>query len=339
MQAKILLMLSFLGSTTLLFSQNNLLETELILSDMLLISERYVAPGADAAAYQATGGWASTAKSLELFEIDASVHVNALFIPNRRRSFTVANSDFNALRIRGGETASIPTVLGGDTAVFFDFELGGEPNELQAYEGINENQLYHPFLQASIGLWKETDLTVRYSPDIAISDTEYGILGLGVKHSVSQYFNRSQDQDGAIKNQLEVAVQVAYSRFNSGLTFDPFQIEDPDAEDGDSPLLLVNQLDVEVDSWLFQTIASKRYQNFEFFGGVGVVFNDARFIMNGEPGLVLGLLNSLLGNLDASRTVVKGDVGVNYHIGDFYLSNAFTFGEFANYNLSIHYKI
>lgn len=340
MRIKILLILSFMGSFSSLNSQTALQDIELILTDMLLISERYVAPGADGAAYQATSGWASTAKSLDLFQIDVSVHMNALFIPNRRRSFTVRNDDFNALRIRGGETTTIPTVLGGDTSTFFDFEIGGEPNEFQAFEGVNENQLFHPFIQASVGLWKQTDLTVRYSPNIAISDTEYGIFGLGVKHSISQYFqNGLEESEEKIKNPLEVAVQVAYSRFNSGLSFDPFQIDGPDGEEGVPPLLLVNQLDVMLNSWSFQAIGSKRYHNFEFFGGVGVVLNDAQFVMNGEPGLVLALLNNLLQGLDASRTVVKGDIGVNYHLGDFYVSNAFTFGEFANYNLSVHYKI
>lgn len=48
---------------------------------------------------------------------------------------------------------------------------------------------------------------------------------------------------------------------------------------------------------------------FDFFGGVGVLLSDAEFVMSGEPRLVLGLLSSLLEGLDASRTVVKGDIG------------------------------
>ncbi|WP_299683898.1 DUF6588 family protein [uncultured Dokdonia sp.] len=335
MSIKILLTLSFIGSFMTLHSQNALQDTELILNDMLLISERYVAPGADGAAYQATSGWASTAKSLDLFEVDASIHINSLFIPKSRGAFTITNNDFNALRIRGGETATIPTVLGGDTNVFFDFDIGGEPNEFQAFEGVNENQLFHPFFQASIGLWKQTDLSIRYSPEIKISDAEYGIFGVALKHSISQYFKRTDDK--STNNPLEVAVQVAYSRFNSGLLFDAFQIDGPDAED--PPLLFVNQLDVTLDSWLFQGIASKQYKNFEFFGSAGIIVSDAQFVMSGEQGLVLVLLNTLLEDLDASRTLVKGDIGVNYHIGDFYVSNAFTFGTFANYNLSVHYKI
>lgn len=335
MRTKILLMLSFMGSSfSLLYSQSVLQDVEFVLEDMLLLSERYVTSGADASAYQSTSGWASSAKSLDLFQIDASIHVNTLFIPNNRRSYTITNDELNALRIRGEESASIPTVLGGDTTTFFDFDIGGDPNELQAFEGVDDKQLFHPFLQASVGLWKETDLTVRYSPDIKISDSEYGIFGVGIKHNISQYF-RKEDTDSP----FEVALQVAYSNFNSDFSFDAFQIDDPDAMAGEAPLLFVDRVDVSADSWLFEALASKQVENFEFFGGIGVIANDVEFMMSGQEGLILGVLNNLLEGLDPSKTIVKGDLGVNYHIGDFYISNAFTFGEFLNYNLSFHYKI
>jgi len=317
-----------------LYSQTAFQDLELVLEDLLLISDRFVTPGADGAAYQATGGWASTAKNLDLFQIDASIHINSLFIPRKRREFIVNNSDFNALRIRGAESITIPTVLGGDTNVFFDFDIDGDPNEFQAFEGINENQLFHPFLQTSIGLWKKTDLTVRYSPTIKISDGEYGIFGLGLKHSVSQYFVKEEDS-----NNLEVAVQVAYSRFNSNFLFDTFQVDAPEGDLLGIPLLSVNRLDVTSDTWVFQALASKRFNNLEFFGGFGIITGDVQFEMSGEQSLFLGLLNNLLEGLDPTRTLAKGDVGINYHFGNFYVSNAFTFGELANYNLSFHYKI
>ena len=55
---------------------------------MLLISNKYVSPAAEAAVYQSTGSWYSSAKSLDLFEVDLSLHVSmpCLFL-NAQKSF------------------------------------------------------------------------------------------------------------------------------------------------------------------------------------------------------------------------------------------------------------
>ena len=43
---------------------------------------------------------------------------------------------------------------------------------------LKQDVLAHPFIQASIGLWKETDLTIRYSPKIKIDASDYQIFGI-----------------------------------------------------------------------------------------------------------------------------------------------------------------
>jgi len=62
-------------------------DVEDFLVDMLVISNKYVSPAAEAAVYQSTGSWYSSAKSLDLFEVDVSLHVNALPISNDQKSF------------------------------------------------------------------------------------------------------------------------------------------------------------------------------------------------------------------------------------------------------------
>ena len=99
------------------------------------------------------------------------------------------NSDFNLVQIQNGELATLPTVLGGETATFFNLDVDGGENEFQALEGVGETQLFNPFLQVSVGLWREIEFTVRYSPDIVVSDIEYGLFGAGLKHSISQYLS------------------------------------------------------------------------------------------------------------------------------------------------------
>ena len=332
MRTNILLTLFILSGFPLLHSQIPFQEAQLVLGDVFFLSENYITGGADAVVYQSTSAWSSTAKSLDLFKIDASFHINSLFIPESKRTFSVQNSDFNLLQVQDAESVTLPTVLGGDTTTFFNFNFEGEPVDFQSLEGVGRTQLYHPFLQASIGLWKKTELTARYSPDIEISDVEYRLFGIGIKHNMNQYFKKSTGE-----NPIEVALQVAYSRLNSNLLLDALQLDFQDF--GIDSSLSVNEWNINTDSWLFQALASKRFENFEFFGGIGIVTSDVHFVINGEETFALGLFNGLLEQLETKVSTVKSDLGVNYHFGKFYVSSILTIGEFVNYNASFHYKI
>ena len=331
-RSKILLIFFVIGSVSLMRSQNLFQDVQFILSDVLLLSERYIANTAAVPAYQSASAWSSNAKSLDLFEVDASIHVNSFFIPKKQRTFTVRNSDLSSLQIQGAESATLPTVLGGDTSTFFNFDIEGESNEFLALEGVDQTQLFLPFLQASVGLWKGTNFTVRYSPYVKVSDIGYGIFGAGIKHNISQYFRKP-----TTGNPLEMALQVAYSRINFDLSFDTFQIESQAL--GGISLLSINELGITPDSWLFEGLVSKRFKKVEFQGGLGVVASDTQFVMRGESTFALGLLNDLLQDLTPTQTLIKGDLGVNYYFKNFHISSVLTIGEFINYNTSLHYKI
>ena len=88
------------------------------------------------------------------------------------------------MEIRGAQSAEIPTALGGHTETFFDFHIDDEAYEWQAFEGIKQDVVTHPYLQASVGLWKETDVTLRYSPKVTINTSSYDIFGAAIKHTL-----------------------------------------------------------------------------------------------------------------------------------------------------------
>ena len=68
-------------------AQNTYLDdVEDFLTDMLLLSNKYVSPAAEAAVYQSTGSWYSSAKNLDLYQVDLSLHINALPVSNAQKS-------------------------------------------------------------------------------------------------------------------------------------------------------------------------------------------------------------------------------------------------------------
>ena len=315
-------------------AQNTYLtDVEDFLIDMLLISNKYVSPAAEAAVYQSTGSWYSSAKSLELFEVDVSLHVNALPVSNAQKSFTVNDSDFIGLDIRDAESAQVPTALGGETSVFYDFTLGGDDYELQTFEGANQQVFYYPYLQGSIGLWRQTELTLQYVPEVKIDASGYKTFGGAIKHNISQYW-LGDNQDSQA---LQVAVQVAYSLFDSKVFFDGFEVTSTDQNQ--EALAVINSLTVDANAVTGQLIASKRVNKFEFVGAFAVSQNKFTYTMGGDGDFLIGLLNDAFTALKDNSFMMRGNIGVNYHMHNWYVASNITIGKFLNTNFSVHYKL
>jgi len=308
-------------------------ELGFVVDDLLLISNKYVSPAAEAAVYQSTGSWYSSAKSLELFEVDVSLHVNALPVSNAQKSFTVNDSDFIGLDIRDAESAQVPTALGGETSVFYDFTLGGDDYELQTFEGANQQVFYYPYLQGSIGLWRQTELTLQYVPEVKIDASGYKTFGGAIKHNISQYW-LGDNQDSQA---LQVAVQVAYSLFDSKVFFDGFEVTSTDQNQ--EALAVINSLTVDANAVTGQLIASKRVNKFEFVGAFAVSQNKFTYTMGGDGDFLIGLLNDAFTALEDNSFMMRGNIGVNYHMHNWYVASNITIGKFLNTNFSVHYKL
>ena len=326
----------FVFTTQFTFSQNTFFQdAEVFVNDLLVVSNQYVAPAADAAVYQSSGSWYSSARALELFEIDASIHVNVLPIPNSQKSFTVSNSDFDIMNIRGAASAEVPTALGGDTDVFYDFTLGGDEYELQTFEGAKQSTFYYPYIQASVGLWEETELSLQYAPEIKIDESGYQTFGGALKHNLSQYW-LGYERDN---QQIEVAFQIAYSVFDSRIYFDDFAIKPTNPEPGQGPLAVIKSLDVQANALTGQLIGSKRFNNLEVQASFAVSSNKFDYTIGGDGDIIIDLFNGAFDALEDANTLARGNLGINYHLNQFYIASSVSLGKFVNTNLSVHYRI
>ena len=325
----------FILSSMGLNAQNTFFEDlEDVLVDLVYFSDNYVSPAAKASVYQSTGAWFSSAKSLDKFEFDVSVHANVLPVPKKQESFIVSDSDFLSFKIRDASTAEVPTVLGGDTEVFFDFNLGDETYEIQAFDGGDQNTYYYPYIQGSVGLWKQTELTIQYVPKVEINESAYQTFGGAIKHNVSQYWTDSEAND----DDFQVAVQVAYSLFDYDIFFDGFEVRRSNAEPNDTSLAVIDGLQVDANAFTSQIIGSKRINNLEFVGSFAVSASTFDYTMSGEGELLLTALNDAFEALEDTDTLIKGSVGANYHFNQWYVASNVSLGTFLNTNVSVHYR-
>ena len=74
-------------------------------------------------------------------------------------------------------------------------------------------------------------------------------------------------------------------------------------------------------------------------GALAVSANQFTYTMGGEGDFLLRLLNDAFTALEDTSSMLRGNIGVNYHMHNWYLASNVTIGKFINTNLSIHYKL
>lgn len=307
-------------------AQNN--DVDRFVADMITIADDFAAPGVEGAALQSSAGWFASAKDLNDWEFEISLHGNGLFIPDSKQKTVFRNEDFSVVRVRGASQEVLPTVFGAATDVVFEGELslGGQSEAFQfdAIDGFQIGTLIHPFVQATVGLPYGTDVAVRYLPFITLNDVGFSTFGVGLKHNFNQYNKFSQPED------FQFAAVVSYSNFRADYTFSPITLP--------FDVLELNTIDVNGNLWFFQGVGSKLYGNFEVMAGLGMT-NSSFDYTAGGGGLALGLLNNSLNDLRDNEKKFKGDVGFNYYSGNLKISTMFTASNFFNANLGLHFRI
>lgn len=296
----------------------------LIIKDLLLVAENFAAPGAEGAAVQSSAGWFSSAGSLDKWQVEVSVHGNALFVPKSKQNKLSSNSNFSLLRFKDGKNALLPTVFGGQTDAEFEFDFLTETIQFDAIDGLDKNVILHPFPQVTLGLPYSTEVAFRFLPSITVNDVSFSTYGIGFKHNFTQYYERRYNPED-----FQFAAVVTYSNFQADYAFDQISIP---------PFLELSRIDVNADLWLFQALGSKLYDTFEVFGAFGVTASNFEYKMGGA-GDLLPRLNSALTGISGSGTKFKGDIGFNYYFDKFKISTMLTAGSLFNANIGLHYRI
>jgi len=310
----------FLFCSVLTFAQFE--DVSAIASDLVYLSNQYMKPAAEGAVYQSSGGWYTSAKKKELWDLELSIQGNILFIPNKSKNFVLEESQLQNLRIQGDATsAEIPTAIGGDNFVVIEGNIGTDVFEFDSPEGINEPNVKHAQLQANLGLWKGTSVMGRYSPKIKINKTSYEIYGFGLNHNLSQWFVKDST--------FSVSALAAYSVYSVSDTFSEVGL----------PGATLNSVVVDGNSLMFNLVASKELGKFNFSAGLGFTSSSFDFTVGGEGDLILSTINQALQSLNESQTNFKADLGVDYAVGDFSLNTMLTFGDFSNLLFGLNYNL
>ena len=301
----------------------------------------YITPAAEGLIYNTSNGWIQSAEVKKPLRFEISVIGNVSFVKDENKSFTLNTADYNNLYFRDGSTVNqVATAFGEnnpDIVVYAEVqdETGVFTEEVeftlpQGLASANVDFLPTAFLQARLGIFKATELKVRYVPKIKLEDVKTGLFGVGLQHEFTQWLPAESIFPVAISG------LVAYNNLSANYDF-----TDNNIINGEN-----QQFDVKQNSWLFQLQASTKLPVFNVYGGIGYVTGTSDFDVLGtyrvESGTPLFEDSNEFTDPFSIRTKVsgvKGTIGAKLKLGFFGLHADYNFSEYNTVSAGMHFGI
>ncbi|QAA82766.1 hypothetical protein EI546_14025 [Aequorivita sp. H23M31] len=299
----------------------------------------YISPGAEGMIHIMANGWVQTAETKKPLRFDISIVGNAGFIKKKHQTFTVNTADYNNLKFRDGSTVKeVATTFGENDPDVFVYSVvrNGEDSEEvefklpQGLASVNLNILPTAFLQARLGIFKGTEVKLRYFPKIAQEEVKVGLFGAGLQHDFTSWIPAEKVFPVAISG------VVAFTNVGASYNFTNHEIVSGENQ----------HFDLKLNSWLFQLQASTKMRVFNVYGGVGYVSGTSDFNVLGNYKVNAGIpLDEMTNQFKDPFTVktkvsdMRATLGANLRLGFFGLNLDYNLAEFNSATVGLHFGI
>jgi len=144
-------------------------------------------------------GWFNTARVHKRLGFDVTISAQLALIPDSKQNFAFNNSDYATFKLKTGTSATIPTFIGdaGQQALTVNTTVDGKSvsYEFNTPSGIGKDfknsvgfvAVPLPVAQLGVGIFKNTELKLRYFPKTSFSGTQVGVFGLAVQNEIGNY--------------------------------------------------------------------------------------------------------------------------------------------------------
>ncbi len=303
-------------------------DVDVVLDDLLLIFDQFSSPAAKAGIQQTTAGYYTRADTLKLYEVKLGAGTSMLPFRSSQKTFNIRNSDFQNISIVGGTVANIPTALGGRREIDLMFTLVDDDYVFEVFGGLDSDQLYLPYLQGSVGLWANTEFTLRVAPQIEVDGSEYQLYGAALRHNLSQFF----DEDSRF--QLSALANVNWTDLN--LAIDTLELV---PNNSTTPLAVLDGLLIDVYSLNGGIVSSYKFDWFYLTGGLTGTVGWVDYRFTGQDTTFFRLFNETLEELSERKYTIVGDIGATADLKFLEVNLQYSYSFSSNINLGVYFKI
>jgi hypothetical protein len=169
-----------------------------------------------------------------------------------------------------------------------------------------------PMLQAGVGLIKNTEIDVRFMPEIKMKGVSTGLFGVGVKHDILQWLPIVD------KIPIDVSFQAGYTKLSSQI-----MLEDPNSNEK-------AEANLDVRATTFNILLSKKIAMFTAYTGLGYNSTKTTFNVDGKYNIA-GLdfdVNELTEFEFESNNNLRANIGFRFQIAVLAIQANYTFSKY-----------
>jgi len=166
-------------------AQNGVAELAQVGPDATKLANAYLSPIFKGFGIGLNSGWTNSAHSKNLGRFDFRVGVTGAIVPQKDEMFDVTGLGLStSVKLKAGQSALSPTAAGDKTngPIVEIYNGSNKVKEFNLPQGANIPLIPAPQLQATVGLIKGIDVSLRAIPEIKMGDVgAINMLGGGVK--------------------------------------------------------------------------------------------------------------------------------------------------------------
>lgn len=297
--------------------------------DASKLMNAYLNPMIEGLSYGFNGGWYTTAKAHKPLGFDIGVSLNAVFIPSSKNYFDPNSLGLETITEFTSEAANglAPTIAGPSESSTYLTEVGIEfdgPQGLDFEDNLKISGVLAPTAQIGIGIYKNTDLKVRWMPEVSMGSSKVKLLGFGVMHDIKQHI------PGIKVLPFDISVLVAFTKIQGETG-----MADPDypPSQGDTR---PQKMDYDMEAWLFEALISKKLAIFTFHGGIGYNTINTSSDVTGSynvPGYQVAFNDPV--SLRFKNNSMRLNAGIRMNLGPIYLSGEYILQEYSTVSVGL----
>ena len=232
----------------------------------------YFSPFAEAIGAGLNKGWYNTAKPHKLAGFDVSISLSLISISDEAAAF-----DVNSLKNFSSTSSSTPSILGSGEGAVINYQNGNVNGQfVMPDQNIEIKSLPIPTLNAGLGLFKRTEINLRYIPtyeyDIGfVGKGSVELYGAGIKHDILQWLPLNKFLP------FDLSIQGAFSQFNTS-----FEVESQSVR---------QVIDLDVQASTVNLIFSKKFAMITAYGSIGQNFVNSS--LNANTNFSIGSTSAL----------------------------------------------
>ncbi|RTE53520.1 hypothetical protein EHW67_10950 [Arenibacter aquaticus] len=326
---------ALLFSSVLGYSQSNVNEVFAAgVEDAERFSDSYFGPVSEGAIYSLANGWYNSADSKPLGGFEISIIGNMTSFKNKedKKQFVLNTADYENLQFVDGSTSKPVSTALGDLQginVFVEGGIGPIPikEEFELPTGLaSENINFIPtgFVQVGVGLVKGLELKARFLPKIDTEDVGFGLYGAGLQYD----FTKLLPADKLLP--IALSAVAGYTHMDASYDFTNSKIVDGSDQ----------RVEVDMNVWSFQAVASTKLPVINFYGGLGYVSGNSTTDVLGTYRVQSGPFQETYTDpfsLTRKANGVVGTLGAKLKIGFFRLNADYSFAEFNNLTVGVNF--